>query len=44
MMSQGDLAILATRPISAAMLALAVLILLVPMFNKLNAWRLQALE
>jgi hypothetical protein len=26
------------------MLALAVLILLVPLFNKLNAWRLQALE
>jgi TctA family transporter len=44
MMSQGDLAILATRPICAAMLALAVLILLVPLFNKLNAWRLQALE
>jgi putative tricarboxylic transport membrane protein len=44
MMSQGDLAILATRPISAAMLALAVLILLIPMFNKLNAWRLQVLE
>ena len=44
MMSQGDLAILATRPISAAMLGLAALILLVPLFNKLNAWRLQALE
>ena len=44
MMSQGDLAILVTRPICAAMLALAVLILLVPLFNKLNAWRLQALE
>jgi len=44
MMSQGDLAILATRPICAAMLALATLILLVPLFNKLNAWRLQALE
>src|SRR3954454_15287937 len=44
MMSQGELAIFATRPICAAMLALAVLILLVPLFNKLNAWRLQALE
>jgi putative tricarboxylic transport membrane protein len=44
MMSQGDLAILATRPICAAMLGLAALILLIPLFNKLNAWRLQALE
>jgi putative tricarboxylic transport membrane protein len=44
MMSQGDLAIFATRPICAAMLALAVLILLLPLFNKLNAWRLQVLE
>jgi putative tricarboxylic transport membrane protein len=44
MMSQGDLAILATRPISAVMLSLALLILLIPLFNKLNAWRLQALE
>jgi len=44
MMSQGDLSILATRPISAAMLSLALLILLIPLFNKLNAWRLQALE
>ena len=43
MMSQGDLAT-SSRPICAAMLALAVLILLVPLFNKLNAWRLQALE
>jgi putative tricarboxylic transport membrane protein len=44
MMSQGDLSILATRPICAAMLSLALLILLIPLFNKLNAWRLQALE
>jgi TctA family transporter len=44
MMSQGDLSILATRPISAAMLSLALLILLIPLFTKLNAWRLQALE
>jgi len=44
MMSQGDLSILATRPISAVMLSLALLILLIPLFNKLNAWRLQALE
>jgi len=44
MMSQGDLSILATRPISAVMLSLALLILLMPLFHKLNAWRLQALE
>jgi putative tricarboxylic transport membrane protein len=44
MMSQGDLSILVTRPICAAMLSLALLILLVPLFNRLNAWRLQALE
>jgi putative tricarboxylic transport membrane protein len=43
MMSQGDLSILVTRPICAVMLSLALLILLIPLFNKLNAWRLQAL-
>jgi putative tricarboxylic transport membrane protein len=44
MMSEGSLSILATRPVSAAMLSLALLILLVPLFNKANAWRLRALE
>jgi putative tricarboxylic transport membrane protein len=44
MMSEGSLSILVTRPISAAMLSLALLILLVPLFGKLNAWRLRALE
>ena len=44
MMSQGDLSILVTRPISAVMLSLAVLILVVPLFRKFNALRLQALE
>jgi putative tricarboxylic transport membrane protein len=44
MMSQGDLSILASRPICAAMLSLALLILLIPLFSKLNAWRLQALD
>jgi putative tricarboxylic transport membrane protein len=44
MMSQGDLAILASRPISAAMLSLALLILLIPLFHKLNAWRLRMLQ
>jgi len=44
MMSEGSLSILVTRPISALMLSLALLILLVPLFGKLNAWRLRALE
>src|SRR5687768_4449036 len=44
MMSQGDVGILVSRPISAVMLALAVLILLLPLFKKANAWRVRALE
>jgi putative tricarboxylic transport membrane protein len=44
MMSEGSLSILASRPISAVMLSLAVLILLIPVFTQLNAWRLRALE
>ena len=44
MMSEGSLAILVSRPISAVLLALAILVLLIPLFGKLNAWRLKALE
>jgi putative tricarboxylic transport membrane protein len=44
MMSQGSLSILVSRPIAAAMLSLALLILLIPLFGKFNAWRLRALE
>jgi putative tricarboxylic transport membrane protein len=44
MMSEGSLTILVARPMSAVMLLLAVLILLVPLFGKFNAWRLRALE
>ena len=44
MMSQGDLAILVSRPISAVMLFLAVVILLLPLFRRANAWRVRALE
>jgi TctA family transporter len=44
MMSEGSLAILVSRPISAVMLSLALLVLLIPVFGKLNAWRLRALE
>src|SRR6185295_3024376 len=44
MMSEGSLSILVSRPISAVMLSLAVVILLVPVFTQVNAWRLRALE
>jgi putative tricarboxylic transport membrane protein len=44
MMSQGSLEILVSRPISAVMLSLAVVILMIPLFGKFNAWRLRALE
>jgi len=43
MMSQGDLSILVSRPISATMLIVAVLILVAPLFRKANAWRVRAL-
>ncbi len=44
MMSQGDLGILVSRPISAVMLALTALILFVPLFKSANAWRVKALQ
>jgi putative tricarboxylic transport membrane protein len=44
MMSEGSLSILVSRPVSAVMLSLALLILLIPLFHRLNAWRLRALE
>ena len=44
MMSQGEISILVSRPISATMLFLAVLILLAPLFRKANALRVRALE
>jgi putative tricarboxylic transport membrane protein len=44
MMSEGSLSILVSRPISAVMLSFALLVLLIPVFGKLNAWRLRALE
>ena len=43
MMSQGDLTSLVQRPISAIMLALAVLVLLMPLFGWLNRMRLRAI-
>jgi len=44
MMSQGDLSILVSRPISATMLFLAVLLLIMPLFRKFNSWRVRAIE
>jgi putative tricarboxylic transport membrane protein len=44
MMSGGSLSILVSRPISALMLSFAVLVLAIPLFARLNAWRLQAME
>jgi putative tricarboxylic transport membrane protein len=44
MMSDGHLSILVSRPVSAVMLSLTLLILLIPLFNKFNAWRLKALD
>jgi putative tricarboxylic transport membrane protein len=44
MMSEGHLGILVSRPISAVMLSFAVLILLVPLVGRVNAWRLRAVE
>jgi putative tricarboxylic transport membrane protein len=44
MMSGGELSILVSRPISAAMLSLALVVLLIPFIGKVNAWRVQAIE
>ena len=43
MMSQGELSILVSRPISAVMLGLAALILVLPLLRRVNAWRVKAL-
>jgi putative tricarboxylic transport membrane protein len=44
MMSQGDLLILVSRPISAVLLACAALILLSPLLGRFNQWRTRALS
>ena len=44
MMSDGSVSILVSRPVSAVMLSLALLVLLLPVFGKLNRLRLQAIE
>jgi putative tricarboxylic transport membrane protein len=44
MMSEGSLTILVSRPISAVTLCFALLILLIPLFSRVNTWRMRALE
>ncbi|MCE2998837.1 MAG: tripartite tricarboxylate transporter permease [Betaproteobacteria bacterium] len=44
MMSQGDLSILVSRPIAAGMLIVAAVLLLMPLFRRLNSWRVKAIE
>jgi putative tricarboxylic transport membrane protein len=44
MMSQGELSILVSRPISATMLFLTLLVLIAPLFRRANAWRIKAIS
>ncbi|MCC7485235.1 MAG: tripartite tricarboxylate transporter permease [Burkholderiales bacterium] len=44
MMSQGDISILVSRPISATMLALTAVILIGPLFRRANEWRVKAIS
>jgi len=44
MMSQGDLSILVSRPLSATMLVFTALILIVPLFRKANELRMKAID
>jgi len=44
MMSGGELSILVSRPISAVMLFLAVALLFLPLFRRVNSWRIKAIE
>jgi len=44
MMSQGDVSILVSRPMSATMLFLAVVILFLPLFRKANSWRVKVVD
>jgi len=41
-MSQGDMSLFLSRPLSACMLALAVLLLLSPLAGRVNRWRVRA--
>jgi putative tricarboxylic transport membrane protein len=44
MMSQGDLTILITRPISGTLLAIAAILLCLPALRQVRAWRIEAIE
>jgi putative tricarboxylic transport membrane protein len=44
MMSQGDITILASRPISGTLLAIAAVILCLPALRKVRSWRVEAIE
>jgi putative tricarboxylic transport membrane protein len=44
MMSQGDLTILVNRPISGTLLAVAMLVLCLPLLRKVRSWRADAVE
>ncbi len=44
MMSQGDITILATRPISGTLLFFAAVILCLPAVRKVRSWRIEAIE
>jgi putative tricarboxylic transport membrane protein len=44
MMSNGDIAILYSRPLAATMLLFAAAILVGPSFRQINSWRLKAAE
>ena len=44
MMSQGDLSILVTRPISGVLLFLAACVLLLPLLKRVRYWRVEAIE
>jgi putative tricarboxylic transport membrane protein len=44
MMSQGDITILASRPISGVLLLIAMAILCLPAIRKVRSWRIEAIE
>jgi putative tricarboxylic transport membrane protein len=44
MMSQGDITILLTRPISGTLLFIAAVILILPAARKVRSWRYEAIE
>lgn len=44
MMSNGDVAILYSRPLAATMLSFTVAILAIPLFRQVNEWRLRVAE